>query len=187
MKALLIVLRNRKASTGEFRVAAEAIAEILAKESLRRLRKEKVIDTSKVILVPVLRAGLALLPAFMAKFPEAPVGFVGLKRNEKTLKPKAYYQNIPKVSKSDKVIVLDPMLATGGSTVAAISALIKDGAQEKNITFVGVISAPEGLEKLQTKFPLIDILVAVHDEKLNKKGYIVPGLGDFGDRYFGTK
>jgi uracil phosphoribosyltransferase len=79
------------------------------------------------------------------------------------------------------------MLATGGSAVTAITALIKDGAQEKNITFVGVISAPEGFLKLQTSFPQIDMLVAVHDEKLDKKGYIIPGLGDFGDRYFGTK
>ncbi|HAT68111.1 MAG: hypothetical protein A2481_00460 [Candidatus Yonathbacteria bacterium RIFOXYC2_FULL_47_9] len=187
MKAPLITLRNRKTPTGEFRVAAEAIAEILAKEALRRAHKEKITDTKKVILVPILRAGLVLLPAFMKKFPEAPVGFIGLKRNETTLKPKAYYQNIPKVSKSDKVILLDPMLATGGSAVTAITALVKDGAQEKNITFVGVISAPEGLLKLQTKFPQIDMLVAVHDEKLDKNGYIVPGLGDFGDRYFGTK
>ncbi|MHB1118104.1 MAG: uracil phosphoribosyltransferase [Minisyncoccota bacterium] len=183
MQKPVSTLRNRKTSTKEFRKVAHEIAAILAKESLRRMRKAK---SKKVVLVPILRAGLALLPAFLEIFPEASVGFIGLKRNEKTLKPKAYYQNISKVAKSDKVIVLDPMLATGGSAVAAITALIKEGAQEKNIMFVGVISAPEGLEKLQTTFPKIDTLIALHDEKLDKKGYIVPGLGDFGDRYFAS-
>lgn len=178
----LSTLRNRKSSTAEFRKASDEIARILVKEALRRMR---VANAKKVVLVPILRAGLALLPAFLEKFPEASVGFIGLKRNEKTLKPKAYYQNIPKLSRSDKVIVLDPMLATGGSAVAAISTLLKDGVQEKNITFVGVLSAPEGFGKLQTSFSKIDTLIAVHDEKLDKKGYIVPGLGDFGDRYFG--
>jgi len=182
----LSTLRDRKAPTKDFRKAAHEIAAILSKEALRRVRKEKVTASRNVVLVPILRAGLALLPAFLEKFPEASVGFIGLKRNEKTLKPKAYYQNIPKISKSDKVIVLDPMLATGGSAVVGIRALVEAGAQEKNITFVGVISAPEGLEKLQMSFPLVDTLIAVHDEKLDKTGYIVPGLGDFGDRYFGA-
>lgn len=180
MKAPLLLLRDKEISTGEFRKTAREIADILAKEISRRLSKE-----NKIVLVPILRAGLALLPSFIDVFPNARVGFIGLKRNEKTFKPKAYYRNIPKISKNDAVIVLDPMLATGGSAVAGINTLIKAGAREERITFVGVISAPEGLASLQKHFPRIDIVIAVHDERLDKKGYIVPGIGDFGDRYFG--
>lgn len=183
MKAPLIILRDKKTSTGEFRKAADEVAEILAKEISRRLREKR--KGVNVMLVPVLRAGLALLPSFIEKFPEARVGFIGIKRDEKTFKPKEYYRNIPNISKSDTVIVLDPMLATGGSAVVVIGELIKAGAREENIIFVGVISAPEGLANLQKHFPLIDTVIAVHDEKLDKHGYIVPGLGDFGDRYFG--
>lgn len=184
MHAPLITLRDKKTPTGAFRKAAREIADILAKEVSRRLcgkNKEK-----NIVLVPVLRAGIALLPAFLEKFPEARVGFIGLKRNEKTFKTKKYYQNIPTISKSDRIIVLDPMLATGGSAVVAIGELVKAGAHEKNITFVGVISAPEGIVNLQKHFPRIDTVIAVHDEGLSKKKYIVPGLGDFGDRYFGA-
>lgn len=172
-------LRNKKTKTEEFRKSAHEVAHKLAKEVSRHTTKKR------IILVPILRAGLALLPAFIEKFPEASVGFIGLKRNEKTLKPKAYYQNIPKISKNDTVIVLDPMIATGGSAVAGITALVKAGARKENIIFVGVISAPEGIANLQKNFPLVRILCAEYDKKLDKRGYIVPGLGDFGDRYFG--
>lgn len=182
MTSALIALRNRKTSTKDFRVAAHAIAHVLADETAHRARNAK---AKRVILVPILRAGLALLPAFLEKFPEARVGFIGLKRNEKTFKTKKYYQNIPTISKNDRIIVLDPMLATGGSAVVAMGELIEAGAREENISFVGVISAPEGLANLQKHFPHIDTVIAVHDEGLNKHKYIVPGLGDFGDRYFG--
>lgn len=172
-------LRNKKTKTGEFRKSAHEVARTLAKEVARHTEK------NSIILVSILRAGLALLPAFIEKFPKASVGFIGLKRNEKTLKPKAYYQNIPKISKSDVVIVLDPMLATGGSAVAGIKTLVKAGAREENIIFVGIISAPEGIANIQNNFPLVRILCAEYDKRLDKNGYIVPGLGDFGDRYFG--
>lgn len=183
MHAPLIILRNKKTPTGEFRKASNEITNILAKEVSRRLREKKI--EKNIVLAPILRAGLALLPTFLGKFPEARVGFIGLKRNEKTFKTKKYYRNIPKISKTDKIIVLDPMLATGGSAVVAIGELIKAGAHEKNITFVGVISAPEGLANLQKHFSRIDTIIAVHDKGLNKHKYIVPGLGDFGDRYWG--
>lgn len=173
-------LRNKKTQTGEFRKSAHEVARTLAKEVASHTAG------NRIILVPILRAGLALLPAFLEKFPDSRVGFIGLKRNEKTLEPKAYYQDIPKISKNDMVIVLDPMLATGGSAVAGITMLIKAGAHEKNIIFVGVISAPEGIANLQKHFPIVRILCAEYDKKLDKKGYIVPGLGDFGDRYFGN-
>lgn len=181
MTSPFATLRNRKTPTGEFRRAAQDVAKVLAKEVAKKIGKER-----KVILVPILRAGLALLPAFIEKFFEAQVGFIGLKRDEKTLRPKAYYQNIPKISKSHAVIVLDPMLATGRSAVAGITTLIEAGAREENIIFVGVISALEGIENVQNNFPLVRILCAEYDKKLDKKGYIVPGLGDFGDRYFGA-
>lgn len=183
MKTSIILLRDRKTSTKEFRNTSNKITSVLAKEVFRRLHKKA--KRENIILVPILRAGLALLPIFIDVFKDAHVGFIGLKRNEKTLKPKAYYRNIPKISKSDTVIVLDPMLATGGSAVAGIQTLIKAGAREENIIFVGVISAPEGLLNLQKHFPRIDTVIAVHDKKLDKRGYIVPGIGDFGDRYFG--
>lgn len=180
MKDPFVILRNKKTKTVEFRKSAHEVAHTLAKEVSRHTTKKR------IILVPILRAGLALLPAFIEKFPASRVGFIGLKRNEKTLRPKAYYQNIPKISKNDVVIVLDPMLATGGSAMAGIKTLIKDGAREENIIFVGVVSAPEGVANVQKNFPLVRILCAVYDKKLDKKGYIVPGLGDFGDRYFGN-
>lgn len=180
MKDPIVVLRNRKGKTADFRAAAEDVAQALAKEVARHVAKDK-----KIILVPILRAGLALLPAFLKKFPDAPVGFIGLKRNEETFVPHAYYKNIPKIKKSDVVIVLDPMLATGGSAVAGINTLVEAGAREENIIFVGVISAPEGIANIQNNFSLVRILCAEYDKKLDKKGYIVPGLGDFGDRYFG--
>ncbi|PIX57212.1 MAG: uracil phosphoribosyltransferase, partial [Candidatus Yonathbacteria bacterium CG_4_10_14_3_um_filter_43_12] len=164
----------------EFRKSAQDVARALAKEVARHTTK------NSIILVPILRAGLALLPAFIEKFPKASVGFIGLKRDEKTLRPKAYYQNIPKISKNDVVIVLDPMLATGGSAVSGINTLVKAGAREENIIFVGIISAPEGIANLQKNFLLVRILCAEYGKKLGNKGYIVPGLGDFGDRYFGN-
>ena len=173
-------LRNKKTKTEEFRKSAHEVARALAKEVAQHTVKKG------IVLVPILRAGLALLPAFIEKFPKALVGFIGLKRNEKTLKPKAYYQNIPKILKNDVVIVLDPMLATGGSAVAGIKTLMRAGAREENIIFVGIISAPEGIANVQDNFPLVRILCAEYDKKLDKNGYIVPGLGHFGDRYFGN-
>src|SRR3989344_1541989 len=132
-------LRNKKTKTEEFRKSAHEVARTLAKEVARHTAK------NRIILVPILRAGLALLPSFIEKFPKASVGFIGLKRDEKTLRPKAYYQNIPKISKNDVVIVLDPMLATGGSAVAGIKTLVKAGAREENIIFAGLIPSPEAI------------------------------------------
>lgn len=185
MQDLLITLRNRKSRTEDFRKAADKVAVLLAKEVSKYLNKEKV-DTTNIVLVPVLRSGVVLLNPFLQIFKSSKVGFIGLKRNEKTLKPKAYYHNLPKIKKQDKVIVIDPMLATGGSAVATIKDLINAGAIEKNIIFAGLISSPEGIANLQKNFPHIEMFIAVQDKGLDKKGYIVPGLGDFGDRYFGT-
>ena len=185
METLLINLRNKKLSIEDFRKAADKVAVLLAKEVAKYLNKEKV-ATSNIVLVPVLRSGVVLLHPFLQIFLTSKVGFIGLKRNEKTLKPKAYYHNLPKIKKQDKVIVIDPMLATGGSALATIKDLINAGAAEKNIIFAGLISSPEGIANLQKNFPHIEMFIAVQDKGLDKKGYIVPGLGDFGDRYFGT-
>lgn len=186
MRQALAVLRNRKTGTKEFRAASRVIARGLARDVRGDVGQGKKFAPQNVVLVPVLRAGLALLPEFLEIFPEARVGFVGLKRNEKTLKPKAYYHNLPVIKKSDMVVVLDPMLATGGSAVATLRDIVDAGAQEKNIIFASVVAAPEGIAHLQKNFPHTSIVVGVCDEGLDKKGYIVPGLGDFGDRYFGT-
>ena len=180
----LTVLRNRKTGTKEFRRSADKVARELATKAKRELSKRK--GVRAIVLVPVLRSGLALLPAFLSVFPEASVGFIGLKRDEKTFKPKNYYQHLPPFSKKDTVLVLDPMLATGGSACATITALTESGAHENNIMFVGVISAPEGITAIEHQFPKATLFVATRDKKLDKRKYIVPGLGDFGDRYFGT-
>lgn len=197
MKELLLtILRDKNTKTADFRKATDNLALILANETAEFLPKEKfAIQTplaktagyklkNNIMLVSILRAGLALLPAFLKTFPDAKVGFVGLKRDEKTFKSHLYYKNIPKISKNDSVIILDPMLATGGSLVETIRILLATGAKEEKIIYVGVVSAPEGLKNLKRTFPKIKTIIAVHDQKLNKQKYILPGLGDFGDRYF---
>lgn len=137
-----------------------------------------------IVLVPILRAGLGFLSGFHAALPEASVAHIGMARNEETLKPETYYLNAPQELASAEVIVLDPMLATGGSAIAAINELKKKGA--KKITFVGLLSAPEGTTALSAAHPDIDIIIATQDRELNEHGYICPGLGDAGDRIFGT-
>lgn len=197
MKELLLtILRDKNTKTADFRKAADDLALILANETVKFLPKEKfAIQTpltktagykikNDIILVPILRAGLALLPAFLKTFPESKVGFIGLKRDEKTFQSKLYYKNIPKISRNDSIIILDPMLATGGSLVEAIKILKDAGAKEEKMIYAGVVSAPEGVKNLKNNFPKIKTIIAAHDQKLNNQKYILPGLGDFGDRYF---
>lgn len=199
MKEIIISdLRNKKSDIVKFRASAEKISHILAQKTFSFIKQDKTVistpigktagfgQAQDIILVPVLRAGLALLPAFLYYFEKAKVGFIGLKRDEKTFKPHEYYKNIPKIKKSDVVILLDPMLATGGSAAASIEILKKIGAREDQILCVFLISAPQGLKLLAKKYPGIKIVVEIKDKTLNKNKYIVPGLGDFGDRYFGT-
>lgn len=180
--ALLSILRKRTGNSASFRSAADELATLLAKDVASAISTPK----PSIVLVPILRSGLALLPAFLHVFPDAKVGFVGLKRNEKTLKAKCYYQNFPKILKQNTFIVLDPMLATGGSAIDAVRLIVKAGVREERIIFIGVISAPEGIAQLRKHFPLVRIGVTVEDDGLDTHGFIVPGLGDFGDRYFGT-
>jgi uracil phosphoribosyltransferase len=149
---------------------------------LESCQAEEVNET--VGLVPVLRAGLGMASAMLDAFPEAKVWHVGLYRDEETLRPVEYYNKLPNPSGLDLALVLDPMLATGGSAIATIDIL--KGVQAKRIKFIGLIAAPEGVERLKNAHPDVDIHLAAIDRQLNELGYIVPGLGDAGDRQFGT-
>ncbi len=200
MKDLLFtILRNKDTSRGDFRGAAQRLARMLAAQAAGHLEKQKVgVETPlaktegvalkhDTILVPFLRSGLVLLPAFEDVFPQAGVGFVGLVRDEKTALPREYYRKLPTIPKGADVLLLDPMIATGGSGLAALQMLTEAGVTQKQILFVAVISAPEGLQAIQKQFPNIHLLIAQEDAGLTKEKFIEPGLGDFGDRYFGTE
>ena len=192
------LLRNKQTGTKEFRDLVGEIATLLCYEATRDLpleeveietpitmAKTKVLAGRKLALVPILRAGMGMLDGMLTLLPAAKVGHIGLYRNEETLEPVEYYCKLPSDIAERDVIVLDPMLATGGSARDAITQIKKRGA--RSIKFIGIIAAPEGLKALHEAHPDVDIYVAALDEKLNEKGYIVPGLGDAGDRIFGTK
>ena len=195
---LLSVLRNRSAPTAKFRSASDLLASALAARFIGRLEgvsrttmdrthstAEGVHDLADVLIVPVMRAGLALVPAFTELMPAAPVGIVGLERDEETAKPGLYYEKLPAVP-LEKAIIIDPMLATGGSACLVARLLTELGYESGNIHFVGVLAAPEGMDKLSTVIPRSNIMVAAVDQGLDEHNFIVPGLGDYGDRYFGT-
>lgn len=192
----LTILRDKNTKTGEFRKHAGIVSKILVIEAAKSLdlaaktvatplapqQGKKLKDT--VIVVPVLRAGLAMLFALQDFLPESAVGFIGLERDEKTAIARHYYQKFPKHLRTSVVLVVDPMLATGGSFDDTLAALKKKGAGR--LIAVSVVSAPEGLTRLTRAHPDVPIITAAVDTRLNDNAYIVPGLGDFGDRYFGT-
>lgn len=196
VKKDITILRNRSTSSETFRAAVTRISNILAVEistsfSLKDIKVATPLESTKgyrlkhdVVLIPVLRAGLGMVEGFLQLIPDAKLGHVGLERNEATLQPISYYLKTPKNLVKAEVILLDPMLATGGSASAAISFLKK--RQARNIIFACLVAAPEGLEKLFNDHPDVIIFSAVLDRQLNKNGYILPGLGDAGDRTFGT-
>lgn len=177
---LIAILRNRKTPMVEFKRISNQLAAIIAGEI-----KKEFSTSDGIVLVPILRAGMALLTFFMHAFESARVGFIGIYRDEKA-KPHLYYENLPTLSPSDQVIILDPMVATGGSTLVTIDKLLSAGASPSHITVVGMIGAPEGKEAILSAYPEINLRLAILDDKLNDRKYIVPGLGDFGDRFFGT-
>lgn len=192
------ILRSKTTSTKEFRELISEIATILCLEALKDAplkeievetpitkTKGHIIDENAYAFVPILRAGLGMVDGVLTLMPNAKIGHIGLYRNEETLEPVEYYCKLPKHIENKTVIVLDPMLATGGSGSAAITMLKKRGV--KKIKFLCVIAAPVGIKKIQEDHPDVTIYVAKLDEKLNDVGYIVPGLGDAGDRIFGTK
>lgn len=191
-------IRQKDTGTKEFRELVDEIATLMAFEATRDLplmeveietpigkTKSKVLTGKKLGVVPILRAGLGMVDGILKLIPTAKVGHIGLYRDPETLKPVEYYVKLPSDVAERDFFVVDPMLATGGSAVEAIYALKKRGA--KSITFMCLIAAPEGVEVLSKAHPDVDIYIAALDEKLNDQGYIVPGLGDAGDRLFGTK
>ena len=193
----LSLIRDRKTSGSLFRALIEEVGLILATEATRDLPTEPVVVETPLertgtlrlksldpVLVPVLRAGLGLLPSFLKLLPTAKVGHLGLYRDHDSLVPVPYYRNFPPLLEARPVFVLDPMLATGGSASEAVRQLKAAGAI--NLSLVAVLAAPEGLERLQRDHPDLTIVVGAVDRQLNEKGYILPGLGDAGDRLFGT-
>jgi uracil phosphoribosyltransferase len=192
---LLAQLRSQETAPPVFRTLAKRLALTLALEAIRDLPTTEIAvrtpleETSGRVLgdlvaVPILRAGLGMLEAVTELFPEVAVGYIGLERDEASLEPQSYYRKLPQVH-GRHVLVLDPMLATGGSGSAATSA-VKEG-RPRSIRFVCVVAAPEGIKRMEADHPDVPIFTAAIDRQLNERGYIVPGLGDFGDRLFGTE
>ena len=197
IKRDLSVLRERKTDNHLFRTTLRRIATVMAFEVTRDLRLKRIavrtplesttgfVLADDLVIVPVLRAGLGLVDGFLEFLPEARVGHVGLYRNEETLEPVDYYSKFPRGLSQSIVLLLDPMLATGGSGSAAIAFLKAKGANR--IRFVTLLAAPEGIKRICTDHPDVTVFSTVIDRKLNKNGYILPGLGDAGDRIFGTE
>jgi len=193
----LSIIRDKSTNTKEFRENVNEIGSLVTYEVTRDLEtKEIEIETpiaktkasvlaKDVVIVPILRAGLGMVDGIHKVIPTAKIGHLGLYRNEETLRPTKYYAKFPIEMKEATVLVVDPMLATGHSAIAAIDEVKDFGA--KDIRYVGIVGCPEGVEALQEAHPDVDIYIVSIDEKLNSKGYIVPGLGDCGDRLFGTK
>ena len=192
------IIRRKETGTREFRDMVSEIGALITYEATKDLKLQDVeIETpickttvkelagKKLAVIPILRAGLGMVEGVLTMIPSAKVGHIGLYRNEETLEPVEYYCKIPKDCSERDVFVVDPMLATGGSAIAAIQMLKNRGV--KNMRFLCVIAAPEGVKKLKEAHPDVDIYIGALDEHLNEHGYIVPGLGDAGDRIFGTK
>lgn len=192
------MIRDKNTSVKDFRELVKEIGMLMGYEATRNLplkeveietpickTKVNMLDGEDIAIVPILRAGLGLVDGMLALVPNAKVGHVGLYRDPDTHKPVEYYCKMPDDIDKRQVFVVDPMLATGGSASAAIDFIKKRGA--KKITFMCLIAAPEGIEVLQKNHPDVDIFIAAKDEKLNANAYIVPGLGDAGDRLYGTK
>lgn len=192
----MAIIRNKLTDTKTFRENVNEIGSLVTYEITRDLATRPVeVETpicktichvlaKDVVIVPILRAGLGMVDGIHNVIPTAKIGHIGLYRDEKTLLPHAYYTKLPAVENAT-VLIVDPMLATGGSAIAAINLVKAQGG--KDIRFVGLVGCPEGIKALQEKHKDIDIYLAVVDERLNEVGYIVPGLGDCGDRLFGTK
>ncbi len=194
----IAILRDEKTSMKEFRELIEEITTLMTYESLKEVPTEtkivktpletceqRVVADNAVAIVPILRAGLGMVNGIHVLFPSARVGHIGMYRNEETLEPCEYYCKLPDGIENKLVLLVDPMLATGGSACDAIALLKKRGC--KNIKFMAIIGAPEGVEKVAEAHPDVNIYVSTLDRCLNENGYILPGLGDAGDRLFGTK
>lgn len=194
----LTYIRDKSTGTKDFRELVDEVATLMAFEITRDMSleeveiqtpissmKSKVLAGKKIGIIPILRAGIGMVDGILKLIPAAKVGHVGLYRDPKTLQPVEYYVKLPSDVEERDFIVIDPMLATGGSAIEAINSLKKRGAT--HIKFMCLVAAPEGVDALKGAHPDVDIYIAALDEKLNDHGYIVPGLGDAGDRLFGTK
>lgn len=195
----LSCLRQKTTGSKEFRALVEEIAALMAYEATRDLPTSKqdietpletyqasFISGKKLGIVPILRAGLGMLEGILRLIPNAKVGHVGLYRNEETLEPVEYFCKLPDDLAERDILLLDPMLATGGSAIAAIEAVERRGAKASQIKFLCLLASPEGLKKLSQAYPMVQIYTAAVDDRLDENGYIRPGLGDAGDRIFGT-
>lgn len=191
-------IRDKKTGTKEFRELVDEVATLMAYEITRELplmeveietpvqkTQSKVLAGKKLGVVPILRAGIGMVDGILNLIPAARVGHIGLYRDPETLQPVEYYVKLPSDVSERDFFLVDPMLATGGSAIEAVNSLKKRGA--KNIRFMCLIAAPEGVKAMTEAHPDVDIYIAALDEKLDEKGYIIPGLGDAGDRLFGTK
>lgn len=194
----LAIIRNKDTDTKTFREVVGEIATLMAYESFKDVptqeievetplekTKQIVVKENSIAIVPILRAGLGMVDGILTLFPAAKVGHIGLYRDEETLEPQEYYCKLPNGIEEKVVMVVDPMLATGGSAKDAIKLLKKHGC--KKIKLMSIIAAPEGVEKVAEAHPDVEIYVSTLDRCLNENGYILPGLGDAGDRIFGTK
>jgi uracil phosphoribosyltransferase len=189
-------LRNKRTGSQEFRRVLSEIAALMLYEATRSFAVVPVSVTTplartsgvrlkrEVVLVPVLRAGLGMLDSILQLIPHARVGFIGLKREESTLRATSYHKSLPPDLSRFEVVLIDPMLATGGSAVAAMDLLAELGA--RYVRMVNLVAAPEGIRRVHARYPDLPIFTAAIDQKLNQKGYILPGLGDAGDRLFGV-
>ena len=195
----LSFLRQKSTGSKEFRALVEEIAALMAYEATRDLPTEdetietpletttgRFISGKKLGIVPILRAGLGMLEGILKLVPNAKLGHIGLYRNEKTLEPVEYFCKLPDDLPERDILLLDPMLATGGSAVAAVEVLIARGAKPEHMKFLCLLASPEGLKRLSEAFPMVGIYTAAVDSCLDDNGYIRPGLGDAGDRIFGT-
>lgn len=195
----LTILRDKNTGTKDFREIVNELARLLAYEVSRDLPLEdieietpimkttqKTLAGKKVVVVPILRAGLGMVDGILDLIPAARVGHVGLYRDEETMQPVEYFVKMPNNLEDRHMYIVDPMLATGGSAIAAIDSVLERGAKVENIKFICLVAAPEGVKALRDAHPNVEIFTAALDEKLNEQAYIIPGLGDAGDRLYGT-
>ncbi len=192
------IIRDKNTTTKQFREVIGEIATLMAFEAFKDVPtqtvtvetpletvEQTVVKENSIAIVPILRAGLGMVDGILTLFPAAKVGHIGMYRNEETLEPQEYYCKLPQGIEDKVVMLVDPMLATGGSACDAIALLKKRGC--KHIKFLAIIGAPEGVEKVHSVHPDVEVYVSTLDRQLNENGYILPGLGDAGDRIFGTK
>ena len=196
----LTIIREKECGTKVFREVVSEIAMLMAYEVTRDMPLEdieietplvkttqKTLSGKKVAIIPILRAGLGMVDGFLAMLPAAKVGHISMHRDHETLEPVEYFVKLPTDIQERQLFIVDPMLATGGSAIAAIEALEKRGASPSSMKFICLVAAPEGVEALHAAYPDVDIYAASLDERLDENSYILPGLGDAGDRLFGTK